>query len=67
LIGTEAVVDSGEGCSVAELRERLRGHYPAAEALIRRSRACVADRLVDDDRRVGPEENVEFLPPVSGG
>jgi molybdopterin converting factor small subunit len=66
-IGSE--LDMPGGCSVAELRERLIEHHPAAEATLRssRSRACVGDTLVADDFAIGADTTVEFLPPVSGG
>ncbi len=57
------------GCSVAELRQRLASEYPdAGETLAsRRSRACVGDSIVGEDYRVVAGDELEFLPPVSGG
>ena len=61
--------DSDEECSVAQLRERLARDHPAAAATLasKRSRACVGERLVDDDFVLRSGDAIEFLPPVSGG
>jgi len=57
-----------KSCTIAELRERLEEHVPAAKgALGGRVRACVGDRIVEDSHVVGPQDRVEFLAPVSGG
>ena len=68
-IGVELDVDVPPGSSIAQLRDALVGSHPgAAEALLNnRARACVADALVADDFVPGPDDRVEFLPPVSGG
>ena len=65
-IGHDAFVDA-EGCSVAELRNRLATKHPGVAAEFRRSRAFVADRLVGDSHVPGAGDILEFLPPVSGG
>jgi molybdopterin converting factor small subunit len=63
----EVAVEAGE--TVARLRLRLAGLYPAAagDLLSPRVRACVADAVVGEDFRLGGCERVEFLPPLSGG
>ena len=63
----EVAVEAGE--TVACLRVRLAGLYPAAagDLLSPRVRACVADTIVGEDFLVGGHERVEFLPPLSGG
>jgi molybdopterin converting factor small subunit len=66
-LGGEALVESAEVCSVAELRDRLAADYPSAAAALRRSRAFVADRLVGDAHVPASGDVLEFLPPVSGG
>jgi molybdopterin converting factor small subunit len=55
------------GCSIADLRSRIASHFPAVEAALGRSRACVGDRMVGDEQPIGDADTVEFLPPVSGG
>ena len=67
-IGTSVEIELKEPCSIVELRERLASAYPnAADALERRTRACVGDRIVADTHLVEPGDVVGFLPPVSGG
>jgi molybdopterin converting factor small subunit len=55
------------GCSVADLRSRIVSDFPAVEATLRKSRACVGDRMAGDEQQLGDADMVEFLPPVSGG
>ena len=66
-IGREAVIDAPDGSSVGEVRRRLVASHSAAANTLARSRAFVAATIVDDERRMAPEEELEFLPPVSGG
>lgn len=67
--GPELELPSQSACSIAELRERIVAKYPNAPQAIRsRSvRACIDDAIVAEDYVVGPDEQVEFFPPVSGG
>lgn len=54
--------------TVVELRSVLAGMFPgAADDLLQRSRACIADTIVGDDRALADAEMVEFFPPLSGG
>jgi molybdopterin synthase sulfur carrier subunit len=55
------------GCSVTELRARLANSFPAAAVALGRARACVDDVLVDDHHLIATDDQVELLPPVSGG
>ena len=66
-IGRDAAVDAAQGCSVADLRQRLASDHPAAAMTLQRSRAFIADRLVADSHVPGATDVIEFLPPVSGG
>jgi molybdopterin converting factor small subunit len=68
-IGPEIEVDAPDGCSISELRERLAADHPemAQTLASRRSRACVDGSLVQDAYLVSSGDQVEFLPPVSGG
>ena len=68
-IGPELDLETGPGCSVAELRDRLIAEHPEAEQPLRsrRARACIGDAMVHDDYVVRASDTVEFLPPVSGG
>ena len=58
-----------EGCSVAELRQRLCIALPeAAEDLARPSnRACIDQVMAAESARVLPSHEVAFVPPLSGG
>jgi len=66
-IGRQVEVDAGTGCSVGEVRRRLVARYPAAAKTLDGSRAFIANSMVADERILGKEDTVEFLPPVSGG
>lgn len=67
VIGTEVELDAAAGCSVAELRGLLAEANPRAEDSLSRSRALIGGSAVGDARVVTATEQVEFLPPVSGG
>jgi molybdopterin converting factor small subunit len=58
---------AGADCTVGELRERLAASHSSVARTLATSRALIANRTVDDDRRVGGSDELEFLPPVSGG
>ena len=62
-------LDNSSGCSVSQLRQMLAAAHPDAAAILasKRSRVCVGHSLVGEDHLIGPGEQVEFLPPVSGG
>ena len=66
-LGKHIDVEVPEGCSVAELRQRLVRTHPDAAPEIDRSRAIVDCIAVRDDHRIIASDEVEFLPPVSGG
>jgi len=53
--------------SVGDLRSRIASEFPAAEAILSRSCACVEGGMVGDDQSISATDAVEFLPPVSGG
>lgn len=69
LFGRGVEIEAPLGCSIAELRTKIADEHPhAADALRgKRVRACVGDSLVPDSYRIVPGDEVEFLPPVSGG
>jgi molybdopterin synthase catalytic subunit len=54
------------GSRVAEVKAALRG-IPALAALAQRAALAVNQTVAGDDVRVGPGDEVAFLPPVSGG
>lgn len=54
--------------TIVELRKMLADKYPDAAAdLLKKSRACIADVIVGEDRALADAQMVEFLPPLSGG
>jgi molybdopterin converting factor small subunit len=66
-IGRQIEIGPLEACSVGELRRRLTVNHPTAADSLERSRTVVGGVLVGDDHRLAGLEQVEFLPPVSGG
>ncbi|WP_341631402.1 MoaD/ThiS family protein [Sphingomonas agri] len=66
-IGREANVETLGGTSVGQIRSRLLADHPHAAEALRRSRACLNDMFVEDVQLVTDEDQVDFLPPVSGG
>lgn len=69
MLGRERHIDAASSSTIGELRHQLIAeHEHAKDALSeRRVRVLVADALVDDNHVVGPDDTVEFMPPVSGG
>ena len=66
-IGQDIEFEAGGACSVAELRRRVAASHPDAAATLDRSRAVIANAMVCDEHLIAPADQVEFLPPVSGG
>lgn len=67
LMGRQVELDSADGSSVAELKRRLADDHPSAAEMLGRSRAYVGSKMISDDRVPAASDDVEFLPPVSGG
>lgn len=67
--GPAVEVPSRAPCTVAELRRQLVAGNPDAAAALqdKRVRAFVGDTLVGDTHPLAPDDEVEFLAPVSGG
>jgi molybdopterin converting factor small subunit len=66
-IDRQVEMDAPDGCSVAEIRRRLASTHPAAADALRRSRACLRSSVVGDEQKLFSNDEIEFLPPVSGG
>ena len=66
-IGRDIEIEASGACSVAELRRRVAARHPDAADALGRSRAVVASAMVGDEHVIAPADQVEFLPPVSGG
>jgi molybdopterin synthase sulfur carrier subunit len=68
--GRELELDlPAEGCTVAELRQRLVSVLPAAADDVAKpsNRACIDQAIAPEDARVLPSHEVAFVPPLSGG
>lgn len=54
--------------TVDQLRVILAKMYPdSSEDILKRSRACVGDSIVEESHKLEDGEIVEFFPPLSGG
>lgn len=60
-------LDAKANESVAEVRRRLASMRPEAAAALARSRALIGGAVVPEQHALGPGDELEFLPPVSGG
>ena len=65
--GSQVELAVEAGCSVGEVRRRLAADHPAAADTFGRSRVFVAQSFVADEQIVSDADEIEFLPPVSGG
>jgi molybdopterin converting factor small subunit len=66
-IGRDIEIEAGGASSVAELRRRVAASHPDAADALGRSRAVIASAMVGDEHVIAAADQVEFLPPVSGG
>lgn len=66
-IDRQVDVDFPCGCSVGELRGLLSRAHPRAADHLLRSRAVIGNAVVGDEHVAMAGDQVEFLPPVSGG
>jgi molybdopterin synthase sulfur carrier subunit len=68
-VGSEIDLEIPVGCSIAEMRKLLAAEHPDAAASLAggRALACVGGSYVSDDYVTSAGDQVEFLPPVSGG
>lgn len=67
--GAELDVPIEGATSVAGLRRRLSMANPGLAEMLcdRRVRALVGEAFVGDDHMLAPDDEIEFLAPVSGG
>jgi molybdopterin converting factor small subunit len=66
-VGPRIELAVAASCSVGEVRRRLAADHPDAADTFGRSRVFVAQSFVRDEEIVGDADQIEFLPPVSGG
>lgn len=69
VLGRDLEMEAPKGCSIGKLRAHIATEHPNAGEALRdsRVRACVGDSIVADSYLLAPGDEVEFLPPVSGG
>ena len=69
IAGVEIRLDDCDGCTVAELRDRIGKLHPGLASALSKPgvRACVEDAIVPDTHVLTGKCEVEFLPAVSGG
>lgn len=66
-IDRQVELDARAGSTVDQIRAQLKRAYPAAAAALAQSRAVIGDEAVENSRVPGPNDTLEFLPPVCGG
>lgn len=66
-VGSRVELALEASCSVGEVRRRLAAGHPAVADTFGRSRVFVAQSFVADEQVVSDADEIEFLPPVSGG
>jgi molybdopterin converting factor small subunit len=68
-IGPKVEVDIPAHSRVGDVRRILAEKFPGGAATLAsgRSKACVSGAIVGDEHRVSEGDEIEFLPPVSGG
>jgi molybdopterin synthase sulfur carrier subunit len=66
-IGREVEAVASAGTNVGELRRRLAADHPSAGATLARSRVYSGGCFRDDEHVLSGSEQIEILPPVSGG
>lgn len=56
-------------CTVEELRAVISSRFPESrdDLASGSTRVCIADQVVPEDHMVEPDDEVDILPPVSGG
>jgi molybdopterin converting factor subunit 1 len=63
----EVDIEIAEPASVASLRSAFTAAYPDLAGLIASSRFAVDRKFVEDDTIVSGDQEIAFIPPVSGG
>lgn len=68
-VGKEIEIPANGVSSVGSLKRQLAVAYPAMAVPLQNGRvkALVGETFVGDDHPLAPEDEVEFLAPVSGG
>ena len=66
--GSDSItVDVGPGLTAAELLDRVREEYPDHARQLAVCRVAVNRRFAVGMEKVGPDDEVALIPPVSGG
>jgi len=68
LAGADSLaVELPAGATVADLRAELARRVPALAGLLARSAVALNHDFTEDDRVIGPADELAVIPPVSGG
>lgn len=68
LAGTEMLeLELPHGATVAELRTKLAGTFPALHRVVEQAMFAVDGEYAADERVLKPEADIACIPPVSGG
>ena len=68
VIGTSSIeVALPVGASVRQLRHEISQRFPTLHALLGRSAVAVNQRFVDDATTLSDQDEIAWIPPVSGG
>jgi molybdopterin converting factor small subunit len=66
-LGRYLEFQAADDCSIGQLRDHLGRMHPNAARSIDRSRAIIANVVVGESHRIAATDEIELLPPVSGG
>lgn len=56
-----------EGMTLKELRQLLLEQYPALEQELRQALLAINQEYAHEESKLNPEDEIAFIPPVSGG
>ncbi|RUL81420.1 MoaD/ThiS family protein [Tautonia sociabilis] len=63
----EVLVELPDPATVADLKRAVAGQHPALAPLLPGMMVAVSAEYAGEDRRIGPDDEVALIPPVSGG
>lgn len=64
---TVVAIELPEGATVAQLRQALIDRFPSLGPLLQRAMFAVDRCYADEAARLGPDDEIACIPPVSGG
>ena len=63
----EVEIDLPDSATAGDLRRQISLDYPQLEGLLAHGRLAVDAEFVGDEREITADQEVAFIPPVSGG